>query len=107
MTTSGMIASALCITLFLSLGSCVYHDISQGAALSRVTKAMSKQQVISIAGRPLHDDLCGKNFGPHGGPECKRELVYGSAFGSIVPGDDMILLNDRSIVIDKISLQSP
>ena len=101
-------AAYAAIAAFLAwLGWGWWHDRRLPERFERVALGMDRGAVEALLGRPDREAACGAGRLTLPRAECRRELVYASAFAPVVPRYYVVQLDARGRVIEADAIRSP
>ncbi len=84
-----------------------WHDRRLPERFERVALGMDRGAVEALLGRPDREAACGSGHFTPPRENCRRALVYSSAFAPIVPSHYVIQLDASGRVIEADAIPSP
>lgn len=84
-----------------------WHDRQLPDRFERVALGMDRRSVEALLGRPDREAACGSNPVTLPRADCRRELVYASAFAPVVPNYYVVQLDARGRVIEADAVHAP
>jgi hypothetical protein len=84
-----------------------WHDRQLPDRFERVGLGMDRRAVEALLGGPDWEAACGQDHLTLPRADCRRELVYASAFAPLVPSYYVVQLDRRGRVIEAEAVRSP
>lgn len=84
-----------------------WHDRQLPKRFERVGLGMDRGAVEALLGRPGREAACGSDHFTLPRENCRRALVYSSAFAPVVPSYYVVQLDARGRVVEAEAIRSP